>query len=550
MSKNVSYLSSLSGLKSNLFTAQQQLATDPENNKQRLAENALIGTATVESSSSFYDFIDGDNAAKKAYLCNGTACLCAGNQDVVKQSLEDEFGQGEVGHVTCVGHCYEASAFQIEGNNYSGNDFKRITEIAATKSQTTITPKGRSLSAPALLIETDDISEWYKPLIEGIKNNQAGELLARLKQAALRGRGGAGFPAGIKWQACRDQIADKKYIVCNADEGDPGAFSDRYLLEHHPHSVLFGMLLAGYLTGADEGILYIRDEYPLAIDIVQKAIQQLDSLGFQGDNIAESNFSFNFHIIKGAGAYICGEETALLRSIEGQRPVVSVRPPFPVESGLFAKPTVVNNVETFACTHWIIEQGGDAFCQLGSEQSAGVKLISLDHTFNNPGIYEVAMGTPLSSVINELGGGFKVAVKALHIGGPLGGLVPVVKFDQLTIDFESFADHGFLLGHAGIIGIPETMPIIEYLAHLFQFTADESCGKCFPCRIGSTRGLEMMQSVIKGKQISRQLLDDLLETMELGSLCALGGGLPLPVNNALEWFADELTTAFDGESTL
>jgi len=227
-----------------------------------------------------------------------------------------------------------------------------------------------------------------------------------------------------------------------------------------------------------------------------------------------------------------------------------VRPPFPVESGLFAKPTVVNNVETFACTHWIIEQGGDAFCQLGSEQSAGVKLISLDHTFNNPGIYEVAMGTPLSSVINELGGGFKVAVKALHIGGPLGGLVPVVKFDQLTIDFESFADHGFLLGHAGIIGIPETMPIIEYLAHLFQFTADESCGKCFPCRIGSTRGLEMMQSVIKGKQISRQLLDDLLETMELGSLCALGGGLPLPVNNALEWFADELTTAFDGESTL
>jgi len=544
MSKNISGLSSRSGIKNNLFSAQQKLAREANSDtaKLLLADKSLVGVANIESSSSFYDFIQGENADKKAYVCNGTACLCAGTQDKVKTVLVEQFGDGEVGHVSCLGHCYEASAFQVDGNNYSGEEIHNIEALIDAKSKTIITPKGKSLDTAVLLVETGDVKAWYQPIFDSIKNAQSEQLLEQLKSASLRGRGGAGFPAGLKWQACKDQVADKKYIVCNADEGDPGAFTDRYLLEHHPHSVLFGMLLAGYLAGSDEGVLYIRDEYPLAIENCQLAIDELSELGL----IAESSpFPFTFSIIRGAGSYVCGEETALLRSIEGQRPIVSVRPPFPVVSGLFGKPTVLNNVETFACAHWIINQGGSAFAEMGSEQSAGAKLISLDYSFNNPGVYEVPMGTPLMKVIDDLGGGFRYPIKALQIGGPLGGIVPQGKFAQLSIDFESFAKQGFLLGHASIVGIPESMPMLDYLAHLFEFTAEESCGKCFPCRIGSIRGLEMIQAVGKGTRINRQLLDDLLETMELGSLCALGGGLPLPIKNALEWFEEELKDAFD-----
>jgi len=549
MSKNISFLSAKKGMKNNLFSAQQKIAKseDIDAAKLALAEDSLIGVAAIEGSSSFYDFIQGDNAGKKAYVCNGSSCLCAGNQDKVKQRLQQQFGDDNVGQVSCLGQCYEAGAFQIAENNYSGDDINQIDELMDSATSTSDIPKGKSLNEAVLLVDTGDTFDWYQPLLDAIENNQEQQLLDNLKSASLRGRGGAGFPAGIKWQACRDQSAEKKYIVCNADEGDPGAFTDRYLLEQHPHSVLFGMMLAGYLAGADEGILYIRDEYPLAIYKCQQAINELSELGLLDKPIANSQFKFSFHIIPGAGSYVCGEETALLRSIEGQRPVVSVRPPFPVESGLFGQPTVLNNVETFACSHWIVENGGEAFVKLGSEQSAGVKLISLDHCFNTPGVYEVPMGTPLRQVIDELGGGFRIPIKALHIGGPLGGLVPENKFDQLSIDFESFAEHGFLLGHASIIGVPQLMPMLDYLEHLFEFTAHESCGKCFPCRIGSIRGLEMIQAAVAGAKIDRQLLNDLLETMELGSLCALGGGLPLPVKNALQWFDDELKEVFNGE---
>ncbi|MCP3675964.1 MAG: formate dehydrogenase [Gammaproteobacteria bacterium] len=547
MSKNISSLSTRSGIKNNLFSAQQKLAREanPDTAKQLLADKSLVGVANIESSSSFYDFIQGENADKKAYVCNGTACLCAGTQDKVKNVLVEQFGNDEVGHVSCLGHCYEASAFQVDGNNYSGEEIHNIEALIDAKTKTLVIPKGKSLDTPVLLVETDDVKAWYQPIFDSIKNNQSEQLLEQLKSASLRGRGGAGFPAGLKWQACKDQVADKKYIVCNADEGDPGAFTDRYLLEHHPHSVLFGMLLAGYLAGSDEGILYIRDEYPLAIENCQSAIDELIELGLIGE---EPLHPFSFSIIRGAGSYVCGEETALLRSIEGQRPIVSVRPPFPVVSGLFGKPTILNNVETFACAHWIINQGGSAFAEMGSEQSAGAKLVSLDYSFNNPGVYEVLMGTPLKQVIDDLGGGFRYPIKGLQIGGPLGGIVPLEKFDLLSIDFESFAEHGFLLGHASIVGIPESMPILKFLEHLFEFTAEESCGKCFPCRIGSIRGLEMIQAVSDGTKINRQLLDDLLETMELGSLCALGGGLPLPIKNALQWFEGELKDAFSEET--
>jgi NADH-quinone oxidoreductase subunit F len=264
-----------------------------------------------------------------------------------------------------------------------------------------------------------------------------------------------------------------------------------------------------------------------------------------GDNILNSGFSFDFKVIKAQGAYICGEETALLSSIEGQRPEVRVRPPYPTQQGLFNKPTAVNNVETLANLPFIIKNGGQAYAAIGTAKSSGTKLISLDSFFNKPGIYEVDMGTPLQKVIEELGGGFKTKVKAMHIGGPLGGLVPVGKINDLSVDFDTFAREGFLLGHASVVCLPEDYPIIAYIEHLFKFTAHESCGKCFPCRLGSTRGYEMVEKARNTEyKMEYSLLNDLLETMEVGSLCALGGGLPLPVKNALKYFPDELSAYF------
>ncbi len=370
-------------------------------------------------------------------------------------------------------------------------------------------------------------------------------MLSQLKDSGLRGRGGAGFSMAFKLESCKNVVSDQKFIVCNADEGDPGAYSDRFIMEQRPHSLLMGMMLSGYITGADFGVVYIRGEYPESVDIISDCIEELGIKKLLGKNILGSGFNFEFKVIKAQGAYICGEETSLLSSIEGQRPEVRVRPPYPTQQGLFNKPTVVNNVETLANLPFIMKEGGKAFAAIGTPKSSGTKLVSLDGYFNNPGIYEVDMGTPLSVVIYQLGGGFRKRVKAMHIGGPLGGLVPVSKIDALTVDFDSFAKEGFLLGHASVVCLPEDFPLIKYIEHLFKFTAHESCGKCFPCRLGSTRGAELVEKARKeGYKIDMELMNDLLETMEIGSLCALGGGLPLPVKNALKYFDKELAAYF------
>ena len=264
-----------------------------------------------------------------------------------------------------------------------------------------------------------------------------------------------------------------------------------------------------------------------------------------GNNIKGSDFSFDFKVIQAQGSYICGEETALINSIEGQRPEVRIRPPYPAQRGLFNKPTVVNNVETLATLHFILEKGGAAWKAIGTEKSSGTKLICLDSLFNRPGVYEVVMGTPLSVVVNELGGGFKKPVKAMQIGGPLGGLVPVSKMDDLSIDFETFAEQGFLLGHASIVCIPEDFPMMQFIEHLFDFAAYESCGKCFPCRLGTKRGQELATKALQTDyKIDKTLFHDLLTTLEEGSLCAHGGGIPLPVRNALQYFEEELKEYF------
>ncbi|MHC4321184.1 MAG: NADH-ubiquinone oxidoreductase-F iron-sulfur binding region domain-containing protein [Planctomycetota bacterium] len=547
MSKNISQLSRRKGINNNLFVRITDISDEPSSNKiKKIAKEFLVGEAIVYGATSFYDYVQGDNANKKAYVCNGSSCLCAGTQDKVLSKLQESFSENEIGHVTCLGRCHENSAFQVEGVNYSGKD---ITEIETILNQQAPSEEALILNSPLqtpiLTADIGDVSCYYLLFSALIKQQSADQILETITNSGLRGRGGAGFPTGFKWKSCRDAKGEEKYIVCNAGEGDPGAFTDRYLLEEKPHAVLFGMLVAGRLSGAQYGILYIRNEYPESVIACEEAIKEFQACGIS----QQQNWTFHFKIIRGAGAYICGEETALLRSIEGQRPFVSVRPPFPTQEGLFGQPTILNSVETFASIHWILEHGAEAFRQMGNGKSTGTKLISLDSCFKNPGVYEVSMSTPLKTVIEDLGKGFSRPVKALHIGGPLGGLVPLSKVNDLSIDFESFSDEGFSLGHAGIIGIPETMPIIHYLHHLFEFTVAESCGNCFPGRLGATRGKEMLRNAIEGKQnLNKELLDDLLETMEQGSLCGLGGGVQLPVKNAIEWFSDELKPYFKKEN--
>ncbi|MEZ5434829.1 MAG: NADH-ubiquinone oxidoreductase-F iron-sulfur binding region domain-containing protein [Verrucomicrobiales bacterium] len=493
-----------------------------------------------------------ENEGKKVFVCNGSACLCAGTQEVLKDRIAEKFPQEEVGHICCLGRCHEAGAFQYGGRNFSGIGEGDLGEVFGgdqafqAAHAKDVYHVGSALEEPLLTAPFPGLDAYYQPLRALFTGADRDALQAELRESGLRGRGGAGFPLHFKWQSCREAPGEIKYIVCNADEGDPGAYIDKYLMEERPHSVLLGMIVAGWFAGAGTGVLYIRAEYPDSILAIERAILELKAAGWLGQGIAGTDFAFDLKIIKGAGAYICGEETALLASIEGQRPEVRVRPPFPTMEGLFRKPTIVNNVETFANLHAILTLGGKAYAAIGTAQSTGPKLVSLDSLFNRPGIYECAMGTPLQEVVESLGQGFRVPVKAIQVGGPLGGIVPVDRISTLTVDFESFRNAGFLLGHGGVVSIPESFPMIRYMAHMFEFCAAESCGKCFPCRLGSTRGAELITKAMEdeGYLIDRELIQDLLDTMEATSLCALGGGVPLPIKNALQYFEPELKAYF------
>ena len=549
MSINISELSGRKGLDQNLFEQIGLLAKETGSlstaQLEELANEFLIGKANTYGSASFYDFTREENKGKKVYVCNGSACLCAGTQPDVHIKLKQHYKEEEIGDMCCLGRCHENSAFHIDGVNYSGDAIDHLAAVVLQKETDKLIPNDtyhvNHFGTAVLTASYPAIPTYYQTLVAAL-NKSREEVLDEIKIAGVRGRGGAGFPMSFKLEACKNEVNETKFVVCNADEGDPGAYSDRYLLEQRPHSVIMGMMIAGYVIGAETGVIYIRGEYPEAVNICEAELTTLRNLHLLGKDIAGTGFNFDFKIIKAQGAYICGEETALLSSIEGQRPEVRVRPPYPAQKGLFNKPTIVHNVETLACLPYIIEQGGSAFAQIGKGRSTGTKIVSLDSHFNFPGIYEVDMGTPLRTVIDALGGGFKSVIKAMHIGGPLGGLVPVSKIDDLSIDFESFSQQGFLLGHASIICLPTSFPILDYIKHLFQFTAHESCGKCFPCRIGSTRGYEMIHKAqTSDYKIDKRLLNDLLETLEIGSLCALGGGLPLPIKNALVHFENELS---------
>tara|TARA_R110002050_G_scaffold54188_1_gene122751 strand:+ start:14045 stop:15670 length:1626 start_codon:yes stop_codon:yes gene_type:complete len=535
--KNIRTLSSRKELKENLF---ENIATasQKENSKeelQNLAKNFMIDDSVVLGTSTFYDFTREENKNKKVHVCSGTACMVARSQSSLNKNLEMHFNSGEIGHAACVGRCHTNNAFMYDDKTYNASSKESIDSIILNKNYQENEYKVAANTTPILTSKIDNITSFYQ-LAEKHKDNPQ-NVIQQIKTSNLRGRGGAGFPFWFKLDAVIKENNKQKYIVCNADEGDPGAYSDMYLMEHQPHKVLFGMYIAGLTVGADTGVLYIRGEYPDSIRIVNDAIEEIKS-----KNLIQN---FKFKIIRGQGSYVCGEETALLSSIEGLRPEVRVRPPYPAQYGLYGKPTVLSNVETFANIHWILENGGEAYAALGKGQSTGTKLVSLDSFFNTPGMYEIEMGTPLQTIFDEFGGGFKSTIKALQIGGPLGGIVPMHKIKELTLDFESLNTNGFLLGHASFVSIPIDFPMVKFLEHLMEFTADESCGKCYPCRIGSHRGMEMLQKAqTSDYKINRELFDDLLETLEIGSLCALGGGIPLPVKNALQYFQDELKGYF------
>ena len=539
MSRNISLLSGKKDDKNSLFG---KISVSPnETSDSQLAGEYNLGVSTIHSTKSFYDFLGEDFKNKKAYVCSGSACMCRGTQEEVSDKLKKKFGEDSVGEMICLGRCYENSAFHYDGENYSGDDVNQLDDIVAGKHKSPPYTM-KSYSNTSFLVEDQIFSSYedFKELLQTCFASDKDDLINTLKDSGLRGRGGAGFPTGMKWEFCKAQEAKAKYVVCNADEGDPGAFSDRYLLEEQALKVLFGMVICGYIIGSKQGFMYIRGEYPESIDITNESLAKLRELGLLGENILGSGFDFDMNVVEGQGAYICGEETALIASIEGRRAEVDVRPPFPVVEGLYKKPTVVNNVESLAAVAAIFKHGSESYKSIGNGRSLGTKLISLDGFFNNPGLYEVDLGTSLGYIIDEIGGGFNSDIKAIQIGGPLGGIVPVDKLKSLTLDFEVFAEAGFLLGHASFVCIPRSFSAVEYAKHLFAFTAHESCGKCFPCRLGSTRGKEMLGSAIDGTQkFSEELIYDLLETMEVGSLCALGGGLPLAIRNLLEHCGDE-----------
>ena len=544
MSKNISNLSGRIGLKNNLFQkiSERSLKSSNDNGMKEIANEYKMGISTIHGAESFYEFLRPSHREKKAFVCNGSACMCAGTQENLKKKLKDKLGEDKVGEMFCLGHCYENHAFHYDGENYAGKDINQIDKIINGENIKQEKYFSKSFATTSFLMD-DKLStiDQFKDNLGKFLSTDKKEIVNLLLASNLTGRGGAGFPTGMKWDFCSKAKSEKKYVVCNADEGDSGAFSDRYLLEDQPLKVLFGMIICGYVIGSNEGVLYIRGEYPKSIEAINGSINALKQAGLLGGKILGTNFSFDLNICIGQGAYICGEETALIASIEGRRAEVDVRPPFPVTEGLYKKPTVVNNVETLAAATGILLNGAEKFSSIGNKKSAGTKLVCLDSFFNKPGVYEIDMGTPMKKIFEEFGGGLKEEVKAFQIGGPLGGVVPVKEIEKLNLDFQEFTAAGFMLGHASVVSIPKNFSMAEYIHHLFEFSAEESCGKCFPGRLGSYRGKEMFDQLKKGtSKIPLKLLNELLITMKKGCLCALCGAIPTPIMNILKYFGDEM----------
>ncbi|MCP4615070.1 MAG: formate dehydrogenase [Bradyrhizobium sp.] len=367
-------------------------------------------------------------------------------------------------------------------------------------------------------------------------------ILTEVTASGLRGRGGAGFPTGIKWKTVAQAKADRKFIVCNADEGDSGTFADRMIMEGDPFVVIEGMTIAGITVGATRGYIYIRSEYPHAVIAMNAAIKAARRAGYLGERIAGSSHAFDLEVRVGAGAYVCGEETSLLESLEGRRGLVRAKPPLPAHKGLFGKPTVINNVLSFAAIPFILDNGAKAYADFGMGRSRGTMPIQLAGNIRYGGLFETAFGITLGELVDDIGGGTLTGrpVRAVQVGGPLGAYFPRALFDT-PFDYESFAARDGLIGHAGVVVFDDTVDMAKQARFAMEFCAVESCGKCTPCRIGSTRGVETIDKIRRGERVDQNLalVEDLCNTMKLGSLCALGGFTPYPVMSALKHFRED-----------
>ncbi len=518
-----------------------------------------------------------DKHYKGRVLICMTGCRALGAQSVAAKfrerlkelNLEDQFTVVNTG---CIGMCALAPAMVIEPYNYlyggvkpedvddiitetlqQGKPVERLCVEQGEKFEPEMSKVDFYSKQEKLVLENcgridptkieDFIArDGYKAALKVLAEGNAEQLIETMVSSGLRGRGGAGFPAGIKWGFCRKSPGEEKYLICNADEGDPGAFMDRALLEGDPHKVLEGMIIAAYAIGASKGFIYCRAEYPIAVEHINIALDQARELGLLGENIAESGFSFDIEIRIGAGAFVCGEETALIASLEGKRGMPRPRPPFPAVSGFMGKPTNINNVETFANIPIIINNGSDWYANIGTEKSKGTKIFALAGKVKNTGLVEVPMGTTLRQIVFDIGGGLEKGgeFKAAQLGGPSGGCIPIQYLDT-PLDYDSVQEIGAIMGSGGLIVMDQNVCMVDIARYFLDFVQSESCGKCTPCRVGTRRMLDILESICGGTATMDDLakLEELATDVNSASLCGLGQTAPNPVLSTIKNFRDE-----------
>jgi len=513
---------------------------------------------------------NGSKVVKVGLSSCGVAAGGRGVYDALAAKLKDS--GIEVQQTGCIGMCYKEPLVEvalsekerfiygdvtpemvdriIEEHIEKGRpvlDWLLMSDAEALADNNPLSGQQRIVLRNCGIIDPESIDDYmeaggYKALEKALKDMAPEQVIEEIKESGLRGRGGAGFSTGMKWGFARGAKGSPKYIICNADEGDPGAFMDRSVLESDPHSVLEGMLIAGYAIGAAEGYIYARAEYPMAVRRLKLAISQAREKGFLGDSILGSNFSFDLKIREGAGAFVCGEETALMMSIEGQRGMPRSRPPFPAQAGLWGKPTSINNVETFANVAWIISNGAKAYSSLGTEKSKGTKVFALAGKVARGGLVEVPMGMTIRDIVFDVGGGTSsdLAFKAVQMGGPSGGCVPASLADT-QVDYDSLSNIGAIMGSGGMLVMDESTCMVDLAKFFLNFTQDESCGKCVPCRLGTKRMLEILERITngEGREGDIELLEELAASIKRASLCGLGQTAPNPALTTIKYFREE-----------
>lgn len=510
-------------------------------------------------------------------ICAAAGCLSQKSDGIAKQLKKDLKEAGtkdtKVRCVGCMGLCSAGPLVSVEKQDQEPVMYQHVTvddSADLAKSIETDVPVERLVCDTNIpffnrqekivlensgVIDPDDINDYianegYEALLRSINEMQPLEVLDEVTKSGLRGRGGAGFPTGLKWNMLAKTESETKYIICNADEGDPGAFMDRAILESDPHRILEGMTLAAYATGATEGYIYVRAEYPLAIKRLKTAIRMATKFNMLGSNIGGTKFSFSIEIRLGAGAFVCGEETALIASIEGKRGQPRPRPPFPAEKGLWGKPTSINNVETLANIAPIVRKGGDWYASIGTNKSKGTKVFALAGKINNTGLIEVPMGLTLREIIFDIGNGIPdgQTFKAVQTGGPSGGCLPDEHLD-MGVDYDSLRSAGSIMGSGGMIIMDQTSNMVDVARFFMEFCMSESCGKCVPCRVGTYQMHELLDKIAEGEGTMEDLekLEELCEVVANTSLCGLGQTSPNPVRSTLRYFKNEYLELIDGK---